>query len=159
MQIPATNRNVLHSTGHTAINGLLPTEGSINATFRHTIVAGIATTVNKISPSPSSNRLTCLRQLPTLMRKAISLRRRRVRYQNVPTTPIKTFTNRKSATKEWVCKRSRLPSAIHGSPQSFHRAPDSSPLHYPPQWQELSLSKNKPKSHFCLLREAHVSSP
>lgn len=139
--IPATNRNVLHSTGHTAINGLLPTEGSINATFRHTIVAGIATTVNKISPSPSSNRLTCLRQLPTLMRKAISLRRRRVRYQNVPTTPIKTFTNRKAPQKNGSANGHGCHLLIHGSPQSFHRAPDSSPLHYPPQWQELFLSK------------------
>lgn len=57
----------------------------------HIIKAGIEASANSSNPSPSNCQRILPRLLPMAMRKAISLRRWRVRNQKVPISPMNTL--------------------------------------------------------------------
>ena len=57
----------------------------------HIVKAGIEASANSSNPSPSNCQRILPRLLPMAMRKAISLRRWRVRNQKVPISPMNTL--------------------------------------------------------------------
>ena len=70
---------------------------------------GSVTRVSNSNPSPMSRQNICFFVLPMASRKAISLRRLRVRNQKVPISPRNTFTNRNTTTTVCVFTLSTSP--------------------------------------------------